>query len=379
MSKKICSKKYKGVYISKLVDGDVAYYITYKDHLDKKVWKKIGLKSEGICAIDCRKKRNEIIFQLDNGYHIDNLKEIYTLNEAFEDYLVYAKSEVKTWKYNVDVSYTKHIQKKFGHRKLTSLRTLEFENLKYEYKLKGYANASIKDIIGNVRTIINYAIKHEKVKGFENPLQKGRFKMPKLDNKRIGFFTESQMSQLIDILSKRRTLLIHDLTVLLYHTGARFSEVASLVWNDINFSEKLIFFKSTKNGNERYIAITEPVMEVLVRLAENKSVENNLLISSTRTGKQIQGMPKQWQHIVNDLIAGNENKECKYKLVPHSLRHTHASHLAIAGVDIRHIQEQLGHRTLEMTQRYSHLIPAKRHALTLEIFNKKVNNDRITK
>lgn len=379
MSKKIRSKKYKGVYLSTLVDGDVAYYITYKDNSNKKVWKKIGLKSQEIREIYCNKKRNEIIFQLNNGYDMDNTREMYTLEEAFEDYLVYAKSEVKTWKHNVDASYKKHIQKKFGHRKLASLNTLEFENLKHEYKSKGYANASIKDFIGNVRTIINYAIKHEKVKGLENPLQKGRFKMPKLDNKRIGFFSESQMSELIDILSIRSSLLVHDLTILLYHTGARFSEVTSLIWNDINFDEKLIFFKSTKNGNERYIAITEPAMEVLVRLAKNESVKNNLVIPSTRTGEQIKIMPKQWQYIVNELIPENKNLDSKYKLVPHSLRHTHASHLAIAGVDIRHIQEQLGHRTLEMTQRYSHLIPAKRHELTLEIFNKKVNNDGITK
>lgn len=371
MSRKILSKKYKGVYLSTLANGDITYYISYKNHLNKKRWKKIGLKSQGIREHYCHIKRNEIIFKITNGHDIYNPKDTFTLQDAYEDYLVYAISEVKTWKYNVKVNYEKYIQSKFGHRQLASLTTLEFENLKYEYKTKGLADATIKQIIGNIRSIINYAIKHEKIKGIDNPLGKGRFKMPKLDNNRLGFFTKDQMLQLIDILSKRKSLLIYDLTILLYHTGARFSEVTSLTWDDINFEQKLIYFKQNKNGNDRYIAITDPLMEVLIRLFENRLVKNNLIIPSPRTGEQIKSMPKQWQFIVDEIIPGNKSKDRKHRLVTHSLRHTHASHLAIEGVDIRHIQVQLWHRTLEMTQRYSHLIPAKRHEVTLKIFNQK--------
>jgi integrase len=53
----------------------------------------------------------------------------------------------------------------------------------------------------------------------------------------------------------------------------------------------------------------------------------------------------------------------------HSLRHTHASWLAIAGMNILEIKEQLGHKKLDMTLRYSHLIPSQRHKQTLTVFN----------
>ena len=48
----------------------------------------------------------------------------------------------------------------------------------------------------------------------------------------------------------------------------------------------------------------------------------------------------------------------------HSLRHTHASWLAQSGVDILHIKEQLGHRKIDTTMRYSHLIDDRRHQAT---------------
>jgi integrase len=79
-------------------------------------------------------------------------------------------------------------------------------------------------------------------------------------------------------------------------------------------------------------------------------------------------MPKQWQEIVDKLIKGNKTIENKYRITTHSLRHTHASWLALGGADILQIKEQLGHKKLDMTLRYAHLIPSRRHDLIKEVF-----------
>lgn len=68
------------------------------------------------------------------------------------------------------------------------------------------------------------------------------------------------------------------------------------------------------------------------------------------------------------IIPGNKDRDAQNKITAHSLRHTHASWLAMAGIDTLQIKEQLGHKTLEMTLRYSHLIPNKRHEVTKELF-----------
>lgn len=138
----------------------------------------------------------------------------------------------------------------------------------------------------------------------------------------------------------------------------------SLTWYDINFNDRLIYFKPTKDGNARHIYIVDEVLEILLGLKEEHT--SNLVIPSS-TNEIVTQMPRQWQLIINDLIPDNKSAG-KYKITPHSLRHTHASWLALSGMDILQIKEQLGHRTIEMTMRYSHLIPNQRHKLTQSIF-----------
>ena len=60
---------------------------------------------------------------------------------------------------------------------------------------------------------------------------------------------------------------------------------------------------------------------------------------------------------IDDLVvsAGLQKEEAPQRLTPHSLRHTFASWLAIAGVSLRRIQELLGHKSIITKERYSHL------------------------
>jgi site-specific recombinase XerD len=55
------------------------------------------------------------------------------------------------------------------------------------------------------------------------------------------------------------------------------------------------------------------------------------------------------------VAAGLQKETAPQRLTPHSLRHTYASWLAIAGVSLRRIQELLGHKSITTTERYSHL------------------------
>jgi len=160
----------------------------------------------------------------------------------------------------------------------------------------------------------------------------------------------------------------------LLFTGARFSEITGsgsqknkndvktgLKWNDINFDTNTIYFRKTKNGNARHIYINDILFETLKYLEENKKSD---LVISTSTGGIILRMPAYFLTALEVVIPNNKSKDTQNKIIAHSLRHTHTSWLAMNGLDISQIKEQLGHKTLEMTLRYSHLVPNKRHEIT---------------
>jgi len=150
---------------------------------------------------------------------------------------------------------------------------------------------------------------------------------------------------------------------MLLDTGARFIEIASLNWHDVNMINRLIYFNATKKGNSRHVFMSDRVYELLSSLEQT----SNLVFPSSNLKQRLR-MPKQWQEIVDSLIKGNKTIN-KYRITTHSLRHTHASWLALGGADILQIKEQLGHKKLDMTLRYAHLIPSKRHDLIKEVFN----------
>ncbi|MFW9626841.1 MAG: tyrosine-type recombinase/integrase, partial [Sulfurospirillum sp.] len=158
---------------------------------------------------------------------------------------------------------------------------------------------------------------------------------------------------------------------------ARFSEVTGassqknktgvetpLRWSDVNFNNKTIYFKKTKNGNDRHIAMNDLLLETMQHLHQNKM--NDYVITNS-AGGIILKMPAYFMTAVESVIPGNKERDSKYKITAHSLRHTHASWLAEAGLDILQIKEQLGHKNIEMTMRYAHLIPNIRHEMTRDI------------
>lgn len=365
----INSKKYDGVQLYNKANGDISYYIRFKDEENKLKRIKIGDKSKGITEVVCKQKRDEVINSIKFGNDIPikhkKSKKGITLQEIYDKYIQWAKDNKSSWKNNDEMIYNKHLKDLFGNRTLKSLKPQDFEDLKQQKLKDGYSDRTVVLILGIARHTINYAINNELIKDYTNPIANGRVKMPKIDNEKVGFLTKEQARELLDILEKRNEPMIYRLTTLLLFTGARFSEIASLTWNDINLDEKLIYFKATKNGNARSIKMTTKVIEVINDLS--KEIKSQLVIPSSN-GKQILQMPKQWQSIVDDLIPNNKDAG-KYKITTHSLRHTHASWLAISGMNILEIKEQLGHKKLDMTLRYSHLIPSNRHTQTQKVFS----------
>ena len=371
MALKKASSKYPGIFINEYKNGNVAYYINYRNEEGTPTLKKVGMKTKqsNYTIMDAYDRLIEVKHKIATGEELPKVvqrKSKVLFEDIFEDYLNWAKANKKTWKHNDLLVYNKHLSY-LAKSDPRTLKPKDFEELKQKKltevdKKTGrvLAPKTVQHILATARHIFNHAIKNELIKNLTNPIGSGRVRMPKVENQKIGFFTKEKAQELLELLQQRENQRLYELTTLLLFTGARFSEVARLTWSDINFNTNLIYFASSKDGNARYIKMSNRVLEVVNSLYKNKI--NNLVIP-TINGNKYEKMPKEWQIEVDKLIPGNDDAN-KDRLTTHSLRHTHASWLAQSGVDILHIKEQLGHKKIETTMRYSHLIDDRRHQAT---------------
>jgi len=364
MAIKKASKKYAGVYKNEYKNGDIAYYINYRGDDGKPTLKKVGIntKQSTFTVKDAYDKLIEAKHLIRTNEELPKVlqsKRKVSFADIFKEYEKWAQENKKSHAEDSGV-YKNHLIQ-FEHKDVKSLKPSDFEELKQE-KLKEFKPRTVQNILATARHIINYAIKNELVKNYTNPIADGKVRMPTVDNMMLGFLTQEQAQLILDTFEAYENKRLYQLTTLMLFTGARFIEIATLEWGDVNFNTNLIYFKKTKNGNDRYITMTDRVLKVIKDLKKEK---NSLVIPTSIGTKYIQ-MPKQWQSAVDKLIENNVNLG-RNKITTHSLRHTHASWLAQSGVDILYIKEQLGHKKIETTMRYAHLIDNRRHEATQNI------------
>jgi site-specific recombinase XerD len=131
--------------------------------------------------------------------------------------------------------------------------------------------------------------------------------------------------------------------VLALNTGLRLSEqYDGLTWDDVSVSRRVLTIQRSKNGTTRHVQLNQSSLNALESLRQRAG--STAFVCGGAPG------PRRWFE-----LALAEAKIPSFSW--HSLRHTFASRLVMAGVDIRTVQELLGHKTIAMTVRYSHLAP----------------------
>ncbi len=132
----------------------------------------------------------------------------------------------------------------------------------------------------------------------------------------------------------------------------RVSEVVNLKVGDIDFDSLSLHIKNSKGGKDRITVLPESIVPDLKNFISGKS-GNDLLFESERVGKL---STRSVQLILKKALQKAEIvKMAKF----HSLRHSFATHLLEDGVDMRYVQELLGHHDIKTTQRYTQVADCK--------------------
>lgn len=151
-------------------------------------------------------------------------------------------------------------------------------------------------------------------------------------------------------LQKRNKLMLE----LLYASGLRISELLGLSIHDFSHDDRVILVRG-KGSKQRYVPYLEYVAELLDKyLAQVRPVllnfkNSDILFLNHRGGKMTRmGF---WKILRKEALRAN----LKQEITPHTFRHSFATHLLEAGVNLRIVQVLLGHASLNTTQIYTHV------------------------
>jgi site-specific recombinase XerD len=181
------------------------------------------------------------------------------------------------------------------------------------------------------------AIRNGKVK--ENPARAVRHRLE--NNARIRFLSPEEETKLRAAIEATCLERIAELELSL-HTGLRMSEQYRLRWEDVSFTRRTLTIARSKNGASRHVPLNKAALRALESL--EKRANSSGLVCGGATE------PRRW---FEPVVKAAGLTAFSW----HCLRHTFASRLVMAGVDIRTVQELMGHKTIAMTVRYSHLAP----------------------
>lgn len=171
-------------------------------------------------------------------------------------------------------------------------------------------------------------------------------KRPKKERKIPEVLTKDEVKKLFAAAETEKSKLMMSL---LYACGMRVSELLNLKANDLKFEEKIGHIKRAKGKKDRIFNIPQFLFEELKQQAEKQKNFNNEYLFSGPNGRLSERNLQKIVQNAADKAQLNKDVHC------HTLRHSFATHLLESGVDIRKIQELLGHADLSTTQIYTHI------------------------
>ena len=279
-----------------------------------------------------------------------HLMEVFNFESMLEDYLI--ELEIRNYSENTVKTYSSIIHNLINYMK-------KEENLYDGKRFLAAFRKYIRDLKRDKYLTQNYiyltTVVSKKFLEFNNIYFLEDIKNPKRTKSLPKSLNEKEVHDLIDAVSikegdtpfkqksKRRDKVI---LTLLYSTGLRISELVKLLKRDIDFDERTIRVRG-KGDKDRIVLFDENTKGLLLDYLDTDK-NNTEYIFVNKNGNSL--TPRYVQMMIKKYA---DEAGIKKKVTPHVLRHSFATHLLKNGVDIRVIQQLLGHSSLSTTQIYT--------------------------
>jgi integrase len=252
-----------------------------------------------------------------------------------DDFLaLYSKPNKKSWQR--DEYSLKSLKEFFKGETLQGIGAQGIERYKAKRQTE-VSPATVNRELACLKTLLNKACEW----GHISASPASRVRKLRENNGRERILSSQEAGRLIECASPE----IKPILIMAFNTGMRRNEILSLKWADLDFTRASILIGDSKSGRSRKIPMNGLVFEVLKALP--------------RTSDFIFSNPETKTHI-KDIKTGFKSACKKAKISGvrlHDLRHTAASKMIEAGIDLATVSKILGHASIQMTMRYTHPTP----------------------
>ena len=206
------------------------------------------------------------------------------------------------------------------------------------------APSTVNRYLSFLRRILNVAIRDGLL--LQNPVHGIKFSPEPVG--RLRYLSDDEICSLEETMAPEDWLVV----AFALETGLRQAEQFKARWEWVNFEARIITIPRSKSGRTRHVALSDGAISILQR---NPSwMASPYLFPSPRK----QGQPRDGRSFTVRVFIPALRHVSIEGVTWHTLRHTFASRLVMAGVDIRTVQELMGHSTIVQTMRYAHLSSA---------------------
>ena len=299
-------------------------------------------------------------------------QESITFAQYFiETYFPTARMHKKASSYNQEeIHFRLWINPILGGKAFKNIKAFDLERLKKKLLDENKSPRTVQYIFATIRQVWNMA-KRDGLINDDSPTKK--VKIPKYDNKRQRFMTLVEEQAVLSKLMTK-SLQIHNITLLSLRTGMRASEIFNLKWRHIDRENGRILIMDAKGDKSRVAFMTDDIKAMFKNLIQQGP--NDYVFPSISGGK-ITDLSNTFSRTVEELKLNEGITDTRQQVCFHTCRHTFASRLAESGVDLYTIKTLLGHSTIALTERYSHLSDGTLQN-AIKILEKSLNRIQVT-
>ncbi len=264
----------------------------------------------------------------------------HTFKELATEYKQWARRQKS---FNTKIYKIDALVSEFGNLPLRRFTTMLIEQYQTKLINQGFKPSTCNRYLATLKHMFTKAIDWDMVEEHVlKAIRKVKF-LPE-NNRRLRYLSKEECQALINACEPH----LKPIVITALNTGMRKSEILNLKWDQVDLKHGFILLDKTKNGERREIPINETLRQTLQGIMRRLDVP--YVFHDPKTGKPYKDVKRSF----HTALRRAKIKDFRF----HDLRHTFASHLVMAGVDLTTVKELLGHKDLKMTLRYAHLAPS---------------------